>query len=194
MHRSIGIAVLVLTAASAGCTFGDEPRYVYVAQNATLWGDVGDASDVRATMDHPLVAQGAEREGVAVQLDDARVSSELELVGDLESLCPGTRLSLHREGERLVVTEAEGSPAEMRAEAESMQVMMASRAAGDGLLSDVEPESLRLRVGRAAGSDWVLVEFDSEHVHDGAVQTLSGTFEMARTEQSRARRNPEGWD
>lgn len=184
---TIGVAALAI--AVSGCTFGLGEQVTFATRNLSLSGVLADGAFAIEEGTVTVVPREMELEsGVVIFIDAAddshAITATLEFEGNLGALCPGARVELEANGDRLEAVDVRGAPPSMAGELSLLRLsMQVSATSPDGGFEDIRPGSVTLSA--TEGTDgFSRMEVTSTAVVDGEERRLSANFEVARVVES----------
>jgi len=169
-----------------GCTFGLGDEVSFATRNLELEGTLADGAFESESGTINVVPQDPASLERGVQIfvegtdaEGRRVTSTIEVEGNLGALCPGARVDLVEDGGRLRAVDASGAPSEMLGDLMGLRaVMWADADTRDGG-ERIAPATLTLRA-RESADGFSRMMFTSETGDDVDPRQVGGSFDIAR--------------
>jgi len=180
----------MVTAATAcalvGCTFGLGDEVSFATRDLELEGTLADGefqSEEGTIMVVPRDATSLDR-GVQIfvegtDADGRRVTSTIEVEGNLGALCPGARVDLVERDGQLAAVDATGAPSEMLDDLMGLRAVMWADADTAGGGERIAPATLTL-TSRESADGFSRMAFTSETGDDVDPRQVGGSFDIAR--------------
>lgn len=184
--RFAAIVTLGCSLAAGGCTFGLDDEVSFATRNLEMDGVLADgrfdSSEGTVTvvpMSSSTLANGVQIFVEGTDRTGRRVSSTIEVEGNLGALCPGARVELAASGGRLRAVDATGVPDEMRRDLMGLRVLMWADADTRDGAERIEPASLTLS-SRASSDGFSRMAFSSVTDDEVDPRQVGGSFDIAR--------------